>query len=199
MAWSIASRSRPVPQLLADPRDTLASDGERRAGCLGMLRVYARMSQIIQQRIDITTDKALQLGASYGQVAEACGVTRQAVRQRSLRRRQQQDEPTAAQLQAALAVCASAPPRPGADPAPLHVRPVAPTARPTRRAGADAADAKVRVYELAKEFEVESRVVMATMMEMGEFVRSAASTVEPAVVRKLRERFAASGRSQERS
>ena len=37
------------------------------------------------------------------------------------------------------------------------------------------------------------------MMEMGEFVRSAASTVEPAVVRKLRERFAASGRSQERS
>ena len=64
---------------------------------------------------------------------------------------------------------------------------------------ADAADAKVRVYELAKEFEVESRVVMATMMEMGEFVRSAASTVEPAVVRKLRERFAASGRSQERS
>ncbi|MCE0446115.1 translation initiation factor IF-2 N-terminal domain-containing protein [Streptomyces tricolor] len=33
--------------------------------------------------------------------------------------------------------------------------------------------AKVRVYELAKEFGVESKVVMAKLQELGEFVRSA--------------------------
>ena len=46
---------------------------------------------------------------------------------------------------------------------------------------------KVRVYELAKELGVESKVVLAKLAELGEFVRSASSTVEPPVVRKLRE------------
>ena len=45
--------------------------------------------------------------------------------------------------------------------------------------------AKVRVYELAKEFGVESKVVMAKLQELGEFVRSASSTVEAPVVRRL--------------
>jgi translation initiation factor IF-2 len=45
---------------------------------------------------------------------------------------------------------------------------------------------KVRVYELAKELGVESKVVMTKLQEMGEFVRSASSTVEPPVVRRLR-------------
>jgi translation initiation factor IF-2 len=47
--------------------------------------------------------------------------------------------------------------------------------------------AKVRVYELAKELGVESKVVMTKLQELGEFVRSASSTVEAPVVRKLRE------------
>ena len=47
--------------------------------------------------------------------------------------------------------------------------------------------AKVRVYELTKELGVESKVVMAKLTEMGEFVRSSSSTVEPPVVRKLRD------------
>ena len=47
--------------------------------------------------------------------------------------------------------------------------------------------AKVRVYELAKELGIESKVVMTKLQEMGEFVRSASSTVEPPVVRRLRE------------
>ena len=47
--------------------------------------------------------------------------------------------------------------------------------------------AKVRVYELAKEFGVESKAVMAKLEEMGEFVRSASSTIEAPVVRKLKE------------
>jgi translation initiation factor IF-2 len=49
--------------------------------------------------------------------------------------------------------------------------------------------AKVRVYELAKEFGVESKVVMTKLAELGEFVRSASSTVEAPVVRKLKEAF----------
>ena len=51
--------------------------------------------------------------------------------------------------------------------------------------------AKVRVYELAKELGVESKVVLAKLQDMGEFVRSASSTVEPPVVRKLKEVFPA--------
>ena len=49
--------------------------------------------------------------------------------------------------------------------------------------------AKVRVYELAKEFGVESKAVMAKLNEMGEFVRSASSTIEAPVVRRLKEAF----------
>ncbi len=51
--------------------------------------------------------------------------------------------------------------------------------------------AKVRVYELAKEFGVESRAVMDRLEEMGESVGSASSWVEAPVVRRLRERFPA--------
>ena len=44
---------------------------------------------------------------------------------------------------------------------------------------------KVRVYELARELGVESKVVLAKLQEMGEFVRSASSTIEPPVARRL--------------
>jgi len=64
--------------------------------------------------------------------------------------------------------------------------------RPDPLAGSrGGAMAKVRVYELAKEFGVESKAVMDELREMGEFVRSASSTIEPSVVRRLKERFAA--------
>ncbi|RBM05066.1 translation initiation factor IF-2 [Streptomyces sp. PT12] len=49
--------------------------------------------------------------------------------------------------------------------------------------------AKVRVYELAKELGIESKVVMAKLQELGEFVRSASSTIEAPVVRKLTDAF----------
>jgi translation initiation factor IF-2 len=49
--------------------------------------------------------------------------------------------------------------------------------------------AKVRVYELAKDLGMESKDVLAKLQEMGEFVRSASSTVEPPVVRKFLEKF----------
>ncbi|MEO3756447.1 translation initiation factor IF-2 [Streptomyces sp. B6B3] len=53
--------------------------------------------------------------------------------------------------------------------------------------------AKVRVYELAKELGVESKVVMAKLQELGEFVRSASSTIEAPVVRKLTDAFGNGG------
>ena len=51
--------------------------------------------------------------------------------------------------------------------------------------------AKVRVYELAKELGMESKDVLAKLQDLGEFVRSASSTVEPPVVRKMRDLYPA--------
>ncbi len=48
---------------------------------------------------------------------------------------------------------------------------------------------KVRVHELAKQLGMESKEVLAKLQEMGEFVRSASSTVEAPVVRKLVEMY----------
>src|SRR5690606_31929253 len=45
---------------------------------------------------------------------------------------------------------------------------------------------KPRVHELAKELGVESKVVLAKLQEMGEYVKSASSTVEAPVARRLR-------------
>uniref|UniRef100_UPI00147926AE translation initiation factor IF-2 N-terminal domain-containing protein n=1 Tax=Allorhizocola rhizosphaerae TaxID=1872709 RepID=UPI00147926AE len=50
---------------------------------------------------------------------------------------------------------------------------------------------KARVHELAKELGVESKNVLAKLKEMGEFVKSASSTVEAPVARRLKEAFAA--------
>src|SRR5580698_5492227 len=58
--------------------------------------------------------------------------------------------------------------------------------------------AKVRVYELAKEFGVESKAVMAELEKMGEFVRSASSTIEAPVVRRLKESFAGDSAKSQR-
>ena len=48
---------------------------------------------------------------------------------------------------------------------------------------------KARVHELAKEFGVDSKTVLATLKEQGEFVKSASSTVEAPVARRLREAY----------
>ncbi|MBN9104903.1 MAG: translation initiation factor IF-2 [Propionibacteriaceae bacterium] len=49
----------------------------------------------------------------------------------------------------------------------------------------------VRVYELAKELGLESKEVLQTLKDMGEFVRSASSTIEAPVARKLKQRVVA--------
>ncbi|MGF9663485.1 translation initiation factor IF-2 [Arthrobacter crystallopoietes] len=53
--------------------------------------------------------------------------------------------------------------------------------------------AKVRVHELAKELGITSKDAVAKLQELGEFVRSASSTIEAPVVRKLRNAFPAAG------
>ncbi|WP_176749503.1 translation initiation factor IF-2 N-terminal domain-containing protein, partial [Mycolicibacterium grossiae] len=50
---------------------------------------------------------------------------------------------------------------------------------------------KARVHELAKELGVTSKQVLARLSEQGEFVKSASSTVEAPVARRLRESFGA--------
>ena len=49
--------------------------------------------------------------------------------------------------------------------------------------------AKVRVYELAKELGLESKALLAKLQELGEFVKSASSTLEPPVVRRMRDLY----------
>src|SRR3954454_7383610 len=64
-----------------------------------------------------------------------------------------------------------------------------PPASPMRRP----VPGKARVHELAKEFGVDSKTVLAKLKEQGEFVKSASSTVEAPVARRLREALGASG------
>ena len=56
---------------------------------------------------------------------------------------------------------------------------------------------KARVYDLAKELGIGSKDVLNKLKEMGEFVKSASSTVEPPVARKIRNAFAAAGQGTE--
>src|SRR5688572_12568955 len=55
---------------------------------------------------------------------------------------------------------------------------------------------KPRVHELAKELGVESKVVLAKLQEMGEYVKSASSTIEAPVARRLRASMEAAGAVQ---
>ncbi|PWG66592.1 translation initiation factor IF-2 [Bifidobacterium callitrichidarum] len=50
--------------------------------------------------------------------------------------------------------------------------------------------AKPRVYELAKDLHVDSKTVLEKLKDMGEFVKSASSTIEPPVARRLKAAFA---------
>ena len=51
--------------------------------------------------------------------------------------------------------------------------------------------AKLRVHELAKELGITSKELMGHLKEAGEFVKSSSSSLEPPVVRSMREKFAA--------
>jgi translation initiation factor IF-2 len=59
--------------------------------------------------------------------------------------------------------------------------------------------AKQRVYELAKDLGVDSKAVLEKLKDMGEFVKSASSTVEAPVVRRLKNAFAGADAHQQAS
>jgi hypothetical protein len=229
---------------------------ERRSGALQLLAIYSHLIKVLQRRIDLTIKDALDAGSDYGEIAAACGVSRQAIRQRWLRRTapsrwfevrlpsprprsqvgggpQGRELPRAVWVRLAsgphdgsrdvavsgevLVYEVDSPPSgssgavpllacyvPSQDDAAVYVfagverdlrRPVGPVQSRSRTAGR----AKPRVYELAAEFGVESKVVMAKLQEMGEFIRSASSTVEHLAVQKLREQFAAQAHRKTRT
>ena len=58
---------------------------------------------------------------------------------------------------------------------------------------------KARVHELAKELGVTSKEVLARLNQQGEFVKSASSTVEAPVARRLRESFGGGKPAQEKT
>ncbi|WP_043534202.1 translation initiation factor IF-2 N-terminal domain-containing protein, partial [Actinomyces polynesiensis] len=51
--------------------------------------------------------------------------------------------------------------------------------------------AKLRVHELAKELGITSKELLTHLRENGEFVKASGSTLEPPVVRTVREHYAA--------
>ncbi|PTT16556.1 hypothetical protein DBR36_12585, partial [Microbacterium sp. HMWF026] len=51
------------------------------------------------------------------------------------------------------------------------------------------------MHEIASELGVDSKVALAKLKELGEFVKSPSSTIEPPVARKLRAALAAEGSS----
>jgi len=59
--------------------------------------------------------------------------------------------------------------------------------------------AKPRVHEIAKELGITSKEVIAKLAEQGEFVKGASSTLNPLVVKKLREAFPAPAQAPEKA
>jgi hypothetical protein len=238
LAWSAVRGPAADPWGSAD-----GTRAERRAGALELLAIYSKLVKVLQRRIDLTIKDALDAGADYGEIATACGVSRQAVRQRWLRRSQgaswfevplpsprphgqissrADDSRHAAaiwvrlaggphdggrdlvQADAVLRYEVDKPPTgssgtpallawyvPSHDDDNVYVfAGVETTARgigvtPLRGTGR-----AVRVYELAAELGVDSKVLMTKLEEMGEFVRSAASPIARPAARVLREQFA---------
>ena len=56
--------------------------------------------------------------------------------------------------------------------------------------------AKLRVHELAKELGITSKELMGHLKEAGEFVKSSSSSLEPPVVRQMREKFASAPKAK---
>lgn len=92
LAWSKASRMHPgvIP---AEPDDYDARAVERLAGCLALLRVYTDMVATLNRQIDLTIKEARAVDGTYGEIAAACRISRQAARQRWERHRDRYENP----------------------------------------------------------------------------------------------------------
>jgi Translation initiation factor IF-2, N-terminal region len=241
LAWSAVRGPASDPWTAAG-----GSREERRAGSVQLLAVYSQLIRVLQRRIDLTMKDALDAGSDYGEIAAACGVSRQAIRQRCLRHAA---DPR--WFDARLPT-----PRPGSELGGRRYGFASARALPVRLAGGpyhgqhdiaapgevlkyavdrprsesggpvlllawyvpsqddagvyvfagvepdtwrmyttglplpvDAGPARLRVYELAAELGVESKVVMVKLQEMGEFIRSASAIVEHPAAQRVREQF----------
>jgi Translation initiation factor IF-2, N-terminal region len=250
IAWSAVQG--PTADPWASPGGTRE---ERRSGSLQLLAVYSQLVKVLQRRIDLTIKDALDAGSDYGEIATACGVSRQAIRQRWLRRTagsrwfeawrpvprpgdKADAQPRTRQTSQAVLVRlsggpydgahdmpfpgeilkyeADSPPSESSGPVPLlawylpshddaNVYDFAGVERDARRMhtgrllppGGGLAR-KPRVYQLAAEFGVESKVIMTELEQMGEFTRSASSTVEHVIAYKLRQQFTAQAQRKPR-
>ena len=209
IAWSYASGA--TSEVISDPEDFYDGTVEdRRAGALELLRIYALMAHVLEGRIDRTAELALTNGASFGEIGSARGISRQAARQRWLRNRGREEARAARLPHKPISDPGEFLPRGPIFPAEApsgNARAKATSFREPAgnaegqddKAGAEPhvgqrsvrpGGPKVRVRELAAEFSVTSAAVMQKLQEMGEFVRSASSTVEAPIARALREYFA---------
>ncbi|WP_313285987.1 translation initiation factor IF-2 N-terminal domain-containing protein, partial [Corynebacterium vitaeruminis] len=57
---------------------------------------------------------------------------------------------------------------------------------------------KLRVHELAKQLGVTSKELLATLKEQGEFVKTASSTIEPPVVKKMKEHYGSADKAEQK-
>jgi hypothetical protein len=209
IAWSYASGT--TSEFVSDPEDLYDGTVEGwRAGALELLRVYALLVDVLEGRIDRTVDLARTNGASFGDIGSACGTSRQAARQRWLRNRDREEARAARLPRKPISEPEKFLPD-GPDPqanAPADsdsaetLSPHEPASDAEDHGGkadtgphagqrsARPGGPKVRVRELAAEFGITSAAVMQKLQEMGEFVRSASSTVERPVAQAIREYFA---------
>jgi hypothetical protein len=155
-----------------EPEENAAA--RRRSGALHLLEVYTLMSKILRNRTDKVIAAAVEEGATFAEIGAACGMSRQAARQRWHARAQT--------VNARAARSAAPPARP---PDYLDVL-YAEAAPPRPRTAVAGPPRKQRVSDVAAELGLESRAVMVRLLEMGEFVRTAHSTLEPAVVAQLK-------------
>lgn len=92
LAWSTTSRQ--LARSGKPPRDPLERGvpvEEQRSTYLHLLRVLTAMDGVLQNHLLLVQARALAAGATYGDIGKACGISRQAARQRQQRLRRGPD------------------------------------------------------------------------------------------------------------
>jgi hypothetical protein len=88
LAWSTVSEGHARSGTpLRDPLEQGVPVEEQRSSYLRLLRVLTAMERVLQDHLHLVETRALVAGATYGEIGRACGISRQAARQRRERRR----------------------------------------------------------------------------------------------------------------
>lgn len=170
LAWSVAQEDlRGTGQRTAagrDPSDPATARDDRHAAYLALLNVFTQVRGALETNVEIALAGALAAGSNFGEIGEACGISRQAARQKWMRLTREPPEPT--------------------QPAPAEARHPLPPKRVHPRPVANHGGVQARVHELAAELGLTSKQVLKDLAQMGEHVISASSTVASAATQKLR-------------